>query len=70
MIRHVNEKEYKNKINIFSGDTLLVNTQESVLTVCDKPYHTNKGKIQQGEDIKVYKILNFIGDTACNIAKK
>jgi len=30
----------------------LVNTKESVLPVCNKPYHTNKRNIQKGEETK------------------
>jgi len=30
----------------------LVNTKESVPPVCDKPYHTNQGTIQKGEEIE------------------
>jgi len=30
----------------------LVNTKESELSVCDKPYHTNNGFQPNGEEIK------------------
>jgi len=33
----------------------LVNTKESVLPVCDKPKHTNKRKVQKGEEIEVMR---------------
>ena len=33
----------------------LVNTKESVLLVCDKHYHINKGNIQKGGEIKVLR---------------
>ena len=52
MTRHVNEKEYKNKINIFSGDTLLVNTQESVLTVWINPITRTKENYSNGRILK------------------
>jgi len=32
-----------------------VNTKESILPVCDKPYHTNKRKVQKGEEIEVLR---------------
>jgi len=31
----------------------LVNTKESLLPVWDKPYHTNKSKVQKEEEIEV-----------------
>ena len=31
----------------------LVNTKESILPVCDKPYHTNKRIVQKGKEIGV-----------------
>jgi len=31
----------------------IVNTTESELPVCDKPYHTSKGKLQKREKIEV-----------------
>jgi len=31
----------------------LVITKESVLPVCDEPYHTNKRKVQKVEELKV-----------------
>ena len=30
----------------------LVNTNESILPVCDEPYYTNKRKAQKGEEIE------------------
>jgi len=33
----------------------LVNKKESILPVCDTPYHTNKQKVQKGEEIKVLR---------------
>jgi len=33
----------------------LVNTNESVLTVCEKPYNTSKGKVQKEEGIEVLR---------------
>jgi len=33
----------------------LVNTRESVHPVCDQPYYTNKGKVQKGEKIEVFR---------------
>ena len=33
----------------------LVNTKESILLACDKPYHTNKRMVQKGEEIEVWR---------------
>ena len=38
----------------------LVHTKESILPVCDKPYHTNKRKLQKREDIEVLRNFHFI----------
>ena len=40
--------------------TDLVNTKESILPVCDNPYHTNKGNVQKGEEIGVLRNCSFI----------
>jgi len=36
-----------------SGQSDLVNTKESVVPVCDKPYHMKKRNTQKEEEIKV-----------------
>jgi len=37
----------------WQSDLHVVNTKESLLPVCDKPYLTTKRKVQQGEEIEV-----------------
>jgi len=41
----------------------LVNTKESILLVCDKPYYTNKRNVHKGDEIEVARnctLLHFI----------
>jgi len=42
----------------------LVNTKESVLTVCYKPYPTNKRKVHTGDEIEVLRNSAFFHTTA------
>ena len=43
----------------------LVNTKESALPVCDKPYHTNKRKVQKGEEIEVLRNCTLMVSYRC-----
>ena len=36
-------------VTIVNWQSDLINTKESILSVCDKPYHTNKRNVQKGE---------------------
>jgi len=40
---------------IVRGQYDVVNSKESVLPVCDKNYHTNKRKVQKGEEFKLVR---------------
>jgi len=43
-----------------------VNSKESILPVCDKPYHTNTRNGQKGEEVEVlqkYALIVFINYT-------
>jgi len=41
-------------LGTLSGEKVdIVNTKESVLPVCNKPYHTNTRIVQKGEEIVV-----------------
>jgi len=33
---------------------------KNVLPVCDKPYHTNKRKVQKGEELKFCRTVHFL----------
>jgi len=53
------------RVMIVRWQSGLVNIKESVRSVCDKPYHTNK-KVQKGEEIEVFQncgltVQSFIG---------
>jgi len=37
----------------------VVNTKESVLSVCDKPYHTNKKKNRKGRRLTFHGTVHF-----------
>jgi len=44
-------------INIVRRKSDLVNTKESILPVCDKPYHTNNRILQKWEELE--KLRNY-----------
>jgi len=48
------------RVMIVRWQSDLVNTKESVLPVCDKPYQTNKRKIQKREEIEVLQSYALI----------
>jgi len=47
------------RVMIVRCQSYLENTKESALRVCDKPYHTNKSKVQKAEEIEVLRNLSF-----------
>ena len=50
----------------WQSDLVYVNTKESVLPVCDKPYHTNKNIVQNGKDIGVLRTYAFLALFPCS----
>jgi len=43
------------QVMIVGWQSDLVNTKESVLPVCDKPFYMNKRKVQKGDEIEALR---------------